>query len=95
MFPIGIDRNGLPVEIYTEKKYKIQMRKMDRAKFLELCSHALDDLEEEMILIMKSMGMSCNFKDYYRTDSNEFRTLTQSTFIDLWKQGLYLYCQQT
>jgi valyl-tRNA synthetase len=88
MFPIGIDRNGLPVEIYTEKKYKIQMRKMDRAKFLELCSHTLDDLEEEMILIMKSMGMSCNFKDYYRTDSNEFRTLTQSTFIDLWKQGL-------
>ena len=88
MFPIGIDRNGLPVEIYTEKKYKIQMRKMDRAKFLELCSHTLDDLEEEMILIMKSMGMSCNFKDYYRTDSNEFRTLTQSTFIDLWKLGL-------
>src|SRR6266540_1647431 len=60
MFPIGIDRNGLPVEIYTEKKYKIQMRKMDRAKFIELCSHALDDLEKEMILIMKSMGMSCN-----------------------------------
>jgi valyl-tRNA synthetase len=88
MFPIGIDRNGLPVEIYTEKKYKIQMRKMDRAKFLELCSHALDDLEKEMILIMKSMGMSCNFKGYYRTDSNEFRTLTQSTFIDLWKLGL-------
>jgi valyl-tRNA synthetase len=25
-FPIGIDRNGLPVEIYTEKKHKIKMR---------------------------------------------------------------------
>ena len=23
LFPIGIDRNGLPVEIYTEKKYNI------------------------------------------------------------------------
>ena len=22
LFPIGIDRNGLPIEIYTEKKYK-------------------------------------------------------------------------
>jgi valyl-tRNA synthetase len=30
LFPIGIDRNGLPVEIYTEKKYKVRMRQMDR-----------------------------------------------------------------
>ncbi|RMF29490.1 MAG: valine--tRNA ligase, partial [Candidatus Nitrosothermus koennekii] len=37
LFPIGIDRNGLPVEIYTEKKYKVRMRNMDREKFLELC----------------------------------------------------------
>jgi valyl-tRNA synthetase len=88
MFPIGIDRNGLPVEIYTEKKYKVRMRKMDREKFLDLCRTALDDLESEMILIMKSMGLSCNFKGYYRTDSDEFRSLTQSTFIDLWKRGL-------
>ncbi|HEY9388013.1 MAG TPA: class I tRNA ligase family protein, partial [Nitrososphaeraceae archaeon] len=88
MFPIGIDRNGLPVEIYTEKKYKVRMRKMDREKFLDLCRTALDDLESEMILIMKSIGLSCNFKGYYRTDSDEFRSLTQSTFIDLWKRGL-------
>ena len=35
LFPIGIDRNGLPVEIYTEKKYKVRMRQMDRQKFLD------------------------------------------------------------
>jgi valyl-tRNA synthetase len=88
MFPIGIDRNGLPVEIYTEKKYKIRMRKMKREAFLDLCSVALDDLEAEMIQIMKNMGLSCNFKQYYRTDSNEFRALTQNTFIELWKRHL-------
>jgi valyl-tRNA synthetase len=88
MFPIGIDRNGLPVEIYTEKKYKIKMQHMNREKFLDLCSNALDDLEDEMIQIMKRMGLSSDFKEYYRTDSNEFRALTQSTFIDLWKRGL-------
>jgi len=33
IFPIGIDRNGIPVEIYTEKKYKIRMRNMDRKNF--------------------------------------------------------------
>jgi valyl-tRNA synthetase len=88
MFPIGIDRNGLPVEIYTEKKYKVRMRQIDREKFLDLCRVALDDLEAEMIQIMKNMGLSGNFEEYYRTDSDEFRALTQSTFIELWKREL-------
>src|SRR5215510_4771048 len=88
LFPIGIDRNGLPVEIYTEKKYKVRMRQMDRQKFLDLCKVALDDLETEMIQIMKSMGLSGNFGRHYRTDSDEYRALTQATFIDLWKRGL-------
>ena len=87
-FPIGIDRNGLPVEIYTEKKHKIKMRQTDREEFLNLCRISLDDLEKEMIQIMKSIGLSANFDEYYRTDSNEYRTLTQSTFINLWKRGL-------
>ncbi|MGI0043329.1 MAG: class I tRNA ligase family protein, partial [Nitrososphaeraceae archaeon] len=82
LFPIGIDRNGLPIEIYTEKKYKIRMRKTDRGKFLELCKSALDELEQEMIEIMKSLGLSADFKNYYRTDSSKFRALTQSTFIE-------------
>jgi valyl-tRNA synthetase len=88
LFPIGIDRNGLPVEIYTEKKYKVRMRQMDRQKFLDLCKGALDDLEAEMLQIMKNMGLSGDFTHYYRTDSDEYRTLTQATFIELWKRGL-------
>ncbi|MEK6866113.1 MAG: valine--tRNA ligase [Thermoproteota archaeon] len=86
-FPIGIDRNGLPVEIYTEKKHNIRMRETERGEFLKLCRAALDDLEDEMILIMKSLGISGDFSNYYRTDSEEYRTLTQSTFIELWKKG--------
>ena len=88
LFPIGIDRNGLPVEIYTEKKYKISMRHTEREKFLELCKSALDDLEIEMIEIMKNMGLSSDFTKYYRTDSDEYRALTQSTFIELWNDDL-------
>ena len=87
-FPIGIDRNGLPVEIYTEKKHKVRMRKMDREEFLALCRRALDELEEEMINIMKRMGLSANFDEYYRTDDEKYRALTQATFIELWKKGL-------
>ena len=86
-FPIGIDRNGLPVELYTEKKHNIRMRETERGEFLNLCRKALDDLEDEMILIMKSLGISGDFANYYRTDSEEYRSLTQSTFIELWKKG--------
>ncbi|MBI2546885.1 MAG: valine--tRNA ligase [Candidatus Aenigmarchaeota archaeon] len=87
-FPIGIDRNGLPVEIYTEKKFNISIHATPRDKFIEYCKGALDDLEAEMISTMKTMGMSGDFKNYYRTDSEEYRILTQTTFIDLWKKGL-------
>ena len=87
-FPIGIDRNGLPVELYTEKKHGIRMQETERSKFLELCRSSLDDLEAEMIQIMKSLGLSANFSNYYRTDSEEYRILTQSTFIELWKKGI-------
>jgi valyl-tRNA synthetase len=90
-FPIGIDRNGLPVELYTEKKHSIRMRETERGEFLNLCREALDDLEAEMILIMKNLGISGDFSNYYRTDSEEYRSLTQATFIDLWKRGeIYL-----
>lgn len=86
-FPIGIDRNGLPVELYTEKKHGIRMKETERGKFLEMCKKSLDDLEAEMIQIMKGLGISANFEDYYRTDSEEYRALTQATFIELWKKG--------
>jgi len=86
-FPIGIDRNGLPVELYTEKRHGIRMRETERGRFLDLCKEALDDLEEEMVLIMTSLGLSGDLKNHYRTDSEEYRALTQATFITLWKEG--------
>ncbi|MBI2545129.1 MAG: valine--tRNA ligase [Candidatus Aenigmarchaeota archaeon] len=88
LFPIGIDRNGLPVEIYTEKKFNISIHSTPRENFIEYCKIALDDLEAEMIQIMKMMGMSGDFDNYYRTDSEEYRKLTQSTFIEMWNKGL-------
>jgi len=87
-FPLGIDRNGLPVELYTEKKYNIRMRETERGKFLDLCREALDDLEAEMIQIMKNLGLSADLENYYRTDSEEYRALTQATFIELWNKGM-------
>ena len=86
-FPIGIDRNGLPVELYTERKHGIRMRETERGRFLEMCREALDDLEGEMVLIMEKLGISGDIKNRYRTDSDEYRALTQATFITLWREG--------
>jgi valyl-tRNA synthetase len=87
-FPIGIDRNGVPVERYTEKKFGIKMHETPREKFIELAATALDETEAYMIQILKAMGLSGDFENYYRTDSEEYRKLTQATFIQLWKRGL-------
>ena len=88
LFPIGIDRNGLPVERYVETTYKIEMRSQDREKFIELCAQALDELEAEMVGLMKREGLSSNFANKYRTDREDYRRLTQRTFIELWKKKL-------
>ena len=86
-FPIGIDRNGLPVEIYTEKKHNIRMRETDRTKFLEMCSDSLDELESEMVQIMDGLGLSGDTSARYRTDTPQYRALTQATFIKMWRNG--------
>jgi len=88
LFPIGIDRNGLPVERYVETTYKIEMRSQDRKKFIELCEHTLDELEAEMVGLMRREGLSPNFANKYRTDTEDYRRLTQRTFIELWKKKL-------
>ena len=88
LYPIGIDRNGLPVEIYAERKYRVQMRKTPREEFINLCKHALDDLEAYMVGLLKTLGSSGDYYHKYRTDSEEYRKLTQWSFIELWKKGL-------
>ncbi len=87
LFPLGIDRNGLPVELYTEKKYGVNIKTTPREKFLELCSVALDDLEAEMVETFKAMGLSADFEHKYRTDAGSYRVLTQATFIEQWRKG--------
>jgi valyl-tRNA synthetase len=87
LFPIGLDRNGLPVELYTEKKYGVSIKSTPREKFIDLCRVALDDLEQEMLETFKLMGLSGDYKNKYRTDGIAYRALTQATFITQWKDG--------
>lgn len=87
-FPIGWDRNGLPVEVIVERQFNIRVKDVEREFFINLCKQALDGVEAEVVKQARRLGLSCDFKNMYRTDSPEYRGLTQETFIELWKRGL-------
>ena len=88
LFPLGIDRNGLPVEVEVEKKFKKELHSMNREEFLKLCKSFLDEVEGNIISIAKRLGMSCDFGNIYRTDDPRYRMITQGTFIEMWRRGL-------
>ena len=95
LFPLGLDRNGLPIEMAAEKKFGVKLTSTPREKFLELCEKVLQEssiASEESFL---RLGISFNswkigneIGDAYLTDSPEYRALTQETFIQMWDDNL-------
>ncbi|MCK9595752.1 valine--tRNA ligase [Candidatus Pacearchaeota archaeon] len=95
IFPLGLDRNGLPIEMAAEKKFGISAIKTERKKFIEYCEKLLNETSAESIDSFARLGISfTSYKEgkhtgaIYKTDSEEYRALTQSTFIQLYKKGL-------
>ncbi len=95
IFPLGLDKNGLPIEIAAEKKFNISAFKMERKKFIEYCEKLLQQTSNETIDTFSKLGISfTSFKEgshigaVYLTDSPEYRSITQATFIELYKKGL-------
>ncbi len=88
LYPIGFDRNGMPVEWYVEKYLGIRPQDVGREKFIEICSKALDEFVEKMKKVMKRFLLSGDFENVYFTDSPDYRAFTQATFIEAWKKGL-------
>ena len=95
LFPLGLDRNGLPIEIAAEKKFGVNLHDISREEFIKLCEQLLSESTGESIDSFLKLGISFNSwkvgknaGDMYLTDSDEYRTLTQSTFIDMYEKGL-------
>ncbi len=91
LFPMGLDRNGLPIEIQTEKEFNINMQSISRDEFLKLCKKLLDKYGGQILNLTKRLGLSCNSYDWdniYKTDEEQYRAFTQKYFIDLYKKGL-------
>src|SRR3989344_5361034 len=97
LFPLGLDRNGLPIEMATEKKFGTRMSDVSRDKFIEMCRNVLEESSIESIDSFLRLGISFSSWEsgedvgsVYFTDSDDYRAMTQSTFLDLWRMG-YIY----
>jgi len=95
LFPLGLDRNGLPIEMAAEKKFKVRLMELPREKALELCKTVLDESSLKTLETFLKLGISFNSWEtgkeigmVYETDSPDYRALTQETFIDLWTKNL-------
>ena len=95
LFPLGLDRNGLPIEAAAQKKFNITPGKVSREEFIQACKKLLEEFSLKSVETFLKAGIAFNSweigkkpGDVYETDSDEYRALTQSTFIDLWKKGL-------
>lgn len=89
LFPFGLDRNGINIELLVEKKHRKRLHQFDRAEFLRLCREELEEPSQLILGLAKRIGFSADLKDhYYTTDSPEYRRITQAIFIDLYRRGM-------
>ncbi len=95
LFPLGLDRNGLPIEMAAEKQYGVRLKDITREKAVEYCESILQESSLASTDTFLRTGISFNswklgkeVGDIYYTDSPEYRSLTQETFVDMWKKNL-------
>jgi valyl-tRNA synthetase len=95
LFPLGLDRNGLPIEMAAQKRFGISIEDTPRERFIEACKKILEESSMESVDSFYKLGHSYNTWDIgtglgeiYLTDSDDYRAMTQATFIDLWHRGL-------
>src|SRR3989338_3051656 len=97
LFTLGLDRNGLPIEMAAEKKFSKRMSDVSREEFVRMCRQVLEESSTESVDSFLRLGISFNSWEsgdvpgsVYFTDSDEYRAMTQETFIELWHMG-YIY----
>ena len=86
-FPWGVDRNGINIEFTVEKNTKRKMKTYDREEFLNLCETTIESFTQAMRNTAKRVGLSCDYAREYLTDAPDYRSVTQSIFVELFKKG--------
>ena len=86
-FPWGVDRNGINIEFTVEKKTGKKMRTFERGNFIDICRETIEEYTQAMRETACRVGLSCSFENEYLTDSPIYRSVSQSIFVDLFRQG--------
>ena len=60
IFPLGLDRNGLPIEMAAEKKFKTKFNKVSREEFLDMCNKVLSESSNATHDTFARLGISFN-----------------------------------
>jgi len=99
IFPLGLDRNGLPIEVAAEKKFNVRLHALPREDAVGYCEKILEMTSSESVSSFEQLGCSFTSWDFhtgkpgeaYMTDNPAYRSLTQDTFIELWNRGLIYF----
>lgn len=98
-YPMGYDDNGLPTELYVEKKNNVSARRMSRSDFIKLCLNETKAAHVIFKDVWVRMGLSINWEHTYSTISPDATRVSQHSFVDLYNKGLIyrkfepaLYC---
>ena len=88
LYPIGWDDNGLPTERLVEKDKKVRGGTMSRDAFIALCREVIPVYEAQFRGLFSRLALSVDWSREYQTISNESRTVSQLSFLDLYRKGL-------
>ena len=92
LFPWGVDRNGINIELTLEKKSGKRMQDYPggRAAFIDACAAEIGVFSDDMKRIARRVGLSCDYDGRlsYATDSPEYRAFSQACFLELFAKGL-------
>lgn len=92
LFPWGVDRNGINIELALEKKANKRMQDWPggREAFNAACAEEIQKFSDDMVRIAQRVGLSAEYTGphSYATDSPEYRAFSQACFLDLFAKGL-------
>jgi valyl-tRNA synthetase len=86
-FPLCFDVNGIPIEERVERQLNITRKDIDRHKFTKICSEFAEKNIKTMTDQFTILGESMDPSIYYQTNAENYRRLTQISFIELYNKG--------
>lgn len=90
-YPMGFDDNGLPTERLVEKEKKIQAYKFiqenGREAFIDVCMGVSEQARKDFRDLFQSTALSVDWRQEYHTISEDSRSLSQASFLDLFHKN--------